>query len=412
MEKRIFMFDELSTQKQENVREAYARPNLGEIGFVIDDTAFGGCRDGLILTENFIATKEMFQEPNYHPLECLESIECINKKLILNRKIIYKFTLVEQNELDAFVAFINDALQEKKVITNDNDVSVEQNDDNDKEEAADMAITATQSMEGIQLFGQVFVQSPSYEIGRSSYHFDAPDNIYINFEKWKKPGILTELPIKKNFTNVKFFPDERVFIGLIDWTAEGGCPFTSSTDICWLYLLVFNEDYSKITHGHVVDNGSERVNSFSNDLNYVNFSLAPDKAPPQVDVPKTTLCRQAAEQGNAEAQYQLGLMLFSDEDYNRAAAWFRKAAEQEHAVAQRALGIMYFQGGFGVPSSFSKAAAWFYKAAKQGDATAQYYLGIMFENGYDVPQDDAKATAWYRKAAEQGHPEALEKLGV
>lgn len=108
MERRIFKFDELDKQKQKNVMEAYARPDLGEIEFVIDDTAFRGCRDGLILTENFVATKEMFQEPNYYPIECIERIECINRKLILNGKIIYKFALVERDELDAFFAFFNE----------------------------------------------------------------------------------------------------------------------------------------------------------------------------------------------------------------------------------------------------------------------------------------------------------------
>ena len=107
---RISIFGELSAQKQKNVREAYNRPNLGDILIVIDDTAFRGCRDGLILTENFIATKEAFVNPNYYGIEHLQKLECFNKKLFLNGEFIYKFTLVEQSELDKFVEFINNEL--------------------------------------------------------------------------------------------------------------------------------------------------------------------------------------------------------------------------------------------------------------------------------------------------------------
>lgn len=261
------------------------------------------------------------------------------------------------------------------------------------------------------LFGQVFVQSPRYEIGLSSYHFDSPNNSYINFEKWRDLGNLPNIPLRKNFTNVKFFPNKRTFIGIIDWTAEGGSPFNSSPEIYWLYCMVFDKDYSKIIRGHVITDGNEIVTSFSKDLNYIRLSLTSDKHLQQVDIHDIALRRQAEEQEDAQIQYELGVKFFSNEDYTRAAAWFRKSAEQGHAVAQRALGILYFQGDFGVPSSFSKAAHWFYKSAIQGDAEAQYRLGLMFENGYDIPQDDTKATSWYRKAAEQGHPEALEKLG-
>ncbi len=121
MEKRILAFEELSQKQQTNVREVYVTPNLGEIILVIDDTAFRGCKDGLILTEHFIATKEMFQKPVYYPLEYLKSIECINKKLLINGNIAYKFTLVEQDELDEFCAFMNEEPQEEDVDDSDND---------------------------------------------------------------------------------------------------------------------------------------------------------------------------------------------------------------------------------------------------------------------------------------------------
>ena len=53
------------------------------------------------------------------------------------------------------------------------------------------------------------------------------------------------------------------------------------------------------------------------------------------------LLRKAAEQGDASAQYNLGVMYYKGagvpKDTSAAVAWFRKAAVQGHATAQRAL---------------------------------------------------------------------------
>lgn len=55
-----------------------------------------------------------------------------------------------------------------------------------------------------------------------------------------------------------------------------------------------------------------------------------------------------AEQGNAGAQFNLGLMYFNGtgvaQDDRQALNWFRLAADQGDAFAQFALGNMYFMG--------------------------------------------------------------------
>jgi uncharacterized protein len=94
-----------------------------------------------------------------------------------------------------------------------------------------------------------------------------------------------------------------------------------------------------------------------------------------------------------------------------AVKWYRKAAEQGDAVAQYYLGLMYLNGK-GVPEDDAEAVKWFRKAAEQGNAKAQYYLGFMYANGTGVPEDDAEAVKWYRKAAEQGYANAQFNLGL
>ena len=88
---------------------------------------------------------------------------------------------------------------------------------------------------------------------------------------------------------------------------------------------------------------------------------------------------------------------------------YRKAAEQGNAIAQFNLGVMYEQGR-GVGQSDTKAVAWFRQAAEQGYAYAQFNLGFMYEEGRGVGQSDAEAVAWYRKAAEQGNAYAKKKI--
>jgi TPR repeat protein len=77
----------------------------------------------------------------------------------------------------------------------------------------------------------------------------------------------------------------------------------------------------------------------------------------------------AAEQGHAEAQYQLGLMYFRGKgvtrDYDQARKWTRKAAEQDYAGAQFNMGIMFFKGK-GVSQDYTQAHMWFSLAAANG----------------------------------------------
>ena len=61
------------------------------------------------------------------------------------------------------------------------------------------------------------------------------------------------------------------------------------------------------------------------------------------------------------------------QDYSEAVKWYRKSADQGNATAQSNMGIMY-QYGKGVPESKSEALKWYRKAAAQGNEKAQNKL--------------------------------------
>jgi TPR repeat protein len=117
----------------------------------------------------------------------------------------------------------------------------------------------------------------------------------------------------------------------------------------------------------------------------------------------------AAEQGNADAQFNLGIMYDNGEDvpqdHAEAARWYRRAAEQGHAGGQFNLGTMYAFGE-GVPQNDVEAMKWYRLAANQGNTRAQFNLGFMYGNGEGVPRDLILAHMWSNLAAKRGDPRA------
>ena len=96
-----------------------------------------------------------------------------------------------------------------------------------------------------------------------------------------------------------------------------------------------------------------------------------------------------AELGDAEAQYNLGVMYDQgasvDLDLGKAASWYRKAAEQGFMDAQTNLGMMYYRGE-GVPGDRTEAARWFQLAADKGDTEAAVLLKQISHEGSEDSQ--------------------------
>jgi TPR repeat protein len=84
--------------------------------------------------------------------------------------------------------------------------------------------------------------------------------------------------------------------------------------------------------------------------------------------------------------------------------WYRQAADQGYAAAQYDLGQAYNLGD-GVAKDGAEAARWWEKAAEQGIAKPQYNLGLAYHSGAGVQKDELQAYFWKAIAAsslEQG----------
>ena len=94
-------------------------------------------------------------------------------------------------------------------------------------------------------------------------------------------------------------------------------------------------------------------------------------------------------------------------DDAEAVRWFRLAAEQGDASAQFNLGVMYAKGE-GVLKDDAEAVRWYRLAAEQGDASAQFNLGVMHADGRGVLKDSVLAHMWCNIAGANGHEAARE----
>jgi TPR repeat protein len=84
--------------------------------------------------------------------------------------------------------------------------------------------------------------------------------------------------------------------------------------------------------------------------------------------------------------YASGLGVPTDE--TQALVWFRRAAEQGNAKAQYNLGVMYAEG-LGVGRDEAEALVWYRKAAAQGNVKAQHNLETILAARHDTPRGEA-----------------------
>ena len=116
-----------------------------------------------------------------------------------------------------------------------------------------------------------------------------------------------------------------------------------------------------------------------------------------------------AEQGDALAQYQVGMLYHKGrgvpQDDGQARTWYAKAAAQGQAKAQFSLGTLYFNGEGGA-KDYQQALRWFRLAANQGEALAQTKLAIMYDDGEGVPKNKVQAYKWLSLAATNGDKSA------
>lgn len=136
---------------------------------------------------------------------------------------------------------------------------------------------------------------------------------------------------------------------------------------------------------------------------FLLFLFLPSVLLAEVDLDKL---RAQAEQGDAWAQLNLGAAYDNamgiPRDVDKAILWYEKAAEQGLAEAQFNLAHILVDEDI----SAARAARWMAKAAEQGMPDAEYLMGVIYAEGIGVAPDEAESRRWLQKAIAQGHSDA------
>jgi uncharacterized protein len=110
---------------------------------------------------------------------------------------------------------------------------------------------------------------------------------------------------------------------------------------------------------------------------------------------------QSAEELNKKSK-----VFLDKQDFKSAILLIKQAAEKGNAEAQYNYGVSY-QQGIEVQQNDSIANTWFLKAAKQGWKDAQFKVAYSYATGRGVPQNDKQAFFWCVKCAAQQDVECM-----
>lgn len=198
-----------------------------------------------------------------------------------------------------------------------------------------------------------------------------------------------------------------------------------------IYNPEFTQDfYFKLPGKAIVENklAGEYVDTNNKDRNIIDLKEA-NKAFDNEDYQRAfNIYKLLAEEGNAEAQFRLGVLYDfgsgTEQDEDKALKWFARAykgllplAENGKLRAQYLLAQLYDMGK-GIEQDSKKAKEWWVRAyrgylllAEQGDAEAQYWLGWLLFSGEGVDEDESKAIEWFKKSAAQNNINAQFILG-
>jgi len=113
------------------------------------------------------------------------------------------------------------------------------------------------------------------------------------------------------------------------------------------------------------------------------------------------LFKLAADQGNAQGQYELARLYQSRGMYQEAMNLYKLSADQDYAPSMFGIGVLY-EAGMGVPKNPAEGLKWIKVSADKGAPDAEINLELRYENGgQGLPKDPEKAVFWMKKCAGQ-----------
>lgn len=120
--------------------------------------------------------------------------------------------------------------------------------------------------------------------------------------------------------------------------------------------------------------------------------------------------RKSAKQGYSKAEYNLGLLYFSNKKYKKSLKWLRKASKKcPEALAS--LGRMYEQG-YGIRKDYTRALNLYCKSIEKGGIKAYFAIAFMYYYGKGVQRDYTQALLNFERSARAGNKSAYFNAGL
>lgn len=127
------------------------------------------------------------------------------------------------------------------------------------------------------------------------------------------------------------------------------------------------------------------------------------------------LYRAAAERGNAQAMWNLGVNHLGTKggrrDPEQALHWLREAAHRNHALASWALARLYLAGTL-VERDPDAAVDLLERAARRGSRSAIETLVALFRDGSPGIEPDARRSDYWARRLLPWHQRLLHRLGL
>ncbi|MCF6221334.1 MAG: peptidoglycan-binding protein [Robiginitomaculum sp.] len=125
------------------------------------------------------------------------------------------------------------------------------------------------------------------------------------------------------------------------------------------------------------------------------------------------LIRLAANQGQAAAQYRLAKLYEAGigvkVNGKTAKDLLTRAAKADNRIAMHDLGHYYATGADGASPDLQQAVKWFSMAAERGVLDSQFNLAVLYQGGSGVPLSLEDAYIWYSIAGSQGDEIAIQR---
>ncbi|KAF7721739.1 hypothetical protein EC973_004177 [Apophysomyces ossiformis] len=127
--------------------------------------------------------------------------------------------------------------------------------------------------------------------------------------------------------------------------------------------------------------------------------------------------QQAAEEGHAEAAYELGRLYsdrykYSKNNMAQSLYWYEKALAQGDQRALVDLAYGFYEGSAEVPKDDARAFNYASMGAQARDKYCQYILGCLYLKGRGTPENAQEAIRWLAASVEQGFTLAIEDIAT